>query len=255
MKKNNIHQKCIDYYNTVKERTPEIRKLGNWPDYISDNSLISRIPITPKDKYLGFDAGIACCLDLIPRDKQKLSAQLHAAYTKEAINLYREQINSGLDQNSETCWWLAACSICREGDITQKLFIEQIDKFKKLRDDQSLRKRKALDTHQVMMNSFDTGRYGENVPFGDKDGCIQGAYFSGFKFGALYSNELDRYYIGTYFPTLGIPDDFPWSDEVDAKGEPKSGFVFGSKQFIMCAKEDEFIRALEIVVPFMNIHQ
>ena len=247
MKELDVHQKCLNYYNIVKERTPDIRKLGNWPDYISDDSLISRIPITPKEKYLGFDAGIACCLDLIPREKQKLSAQLHANYTKEAVDLYREQVDSGLDPNSETCWCLAACSICREGDVTQEIFLEQIDQFKILRDDPNLRRKNALDTQQVMKNSFKTGQYGENVPFGSKDGSIQGAYLSGFKFGTMFIKEVNRFYIGTYFPSLGIPDDFPWSSEVHTDGEPRSGFVFGSKQFVMCATEDEFKQVLEIV--------
>ena len=254
MKHHNIHQKCLNYFNIIKERISEVRELGKWPDWVSDDSLTSRIPIIPDKKFLGFDAGIACCLDLIPRNKQELSAQLHAAYTKEAVDRYRQEIDSGLDPDSETCWCLAACSICREGDVTQEDFLEQVEEFEKLRDDSVLRRVVALNVHQTMINSFTLGKYGENVPFGTVDGCIQGAYLSGHKFGTMYIKELDRFYIGTYFPSLGISEDFPWSDELNTNGDAKSGFVFGSKQFVMCANEEEFKLVLGIVDDFISIN-
>ena len=254
MKERDVHQKCLAYYDIVKQRTPEVRELGNWPDWIGDDSLTSRIPIKPGKKSLGFDAGIACCLDLIPRSKQKLSAALHAAYTKEAVDQYRQEIDAGLKPDCETCWCLAACSICREGDITQEMFLDQINDFKKLCNDPDLRRETALNMQQDMVNSFSLEKYGEDIPFGEVDGAIQGAYLSGYKFGTMFVKEMDRFYVGTYYPSLGIPDDFPWSEELDVNGEPKSGFVFGSKQFIMCANEEEFRQVLDIVRDYMKVY-
>jgi hypothetical protein len=97
----------------VIENADRIAKLGGWPGYVSPDSLGSRVP-EEGGRSQGFDAGVACALDLIPREKQKLAATLHASYTPEAVEQVRREVTYGDDRFSrtETYWWLIACSFC-----------------------------------------------------------------------------------------------------------------------------------------------
>jgi hypothetical protein len=227
----------------VDKEGPRIAQLGAWPPYIDvKESLSSRIPKEGEES-AGFDAGLASSLDLIPRAKQHLSAMLHAAYTPEAIAQVRKEAET-FDPDSEAVWWLAACSLCEEGKIDAAKFKEQLRKFDELRDDPEKRARAARETFQGMVSAFETDTYG--VPFGTKDGCIQGAYLAGHPFATMYSSDYGIYFIGTPSESLGL-EDFPWSDEKDDQDRPKSGPVWGSKQFVKCANEDEFRRAIAVV--------
>ena len=75
---------CLLALKQVRLRTSDLRALGNWPVWIENESMTNRIPTKKSDRSAGFDAGIACALDLIPKDRQRLSAILHANYTIEA---------------------------------------------------------------------------------------------------------------------------------------------------------------------------
>jgi len=112
---------------TVRENAGRVAELGNWPPYIPAESLLSRIPADNKGS--GFDAGLACALDLIPRDKQRLSATLHAAYTAEAVEQVLKE-SQYMDPQSETTWWLAACHVCDEGAVVdEEHFLWQTQDF------------------------------------------------------------------------------------------------------------------------------
>ncbi len=100
----------------VEANAKRVAELGEWPDYIEPGSLLERIPQEGGTKAPGFDAGIACATDMIPRDKQELAARLHANYTKEAVMQVRKEV-AEKDPDSQTAWWLAACSLCKEGEI------------------------------------------------------------------------------------------------------------------------------------------
>lgn len=218
--------------------------LGKWPVYINaTESLVARLPVEGKVAP-GFDAGLACALDLIPRDKQALAATLHAAYTPEAVEQVRRECNREEFADTETCWWLAACSLCVEGKVDEEMLGNQIKDFERLIADTKLRDEKARREFVVMKQSFETTTYG--IPFGTTDGCIQGAYVSGHPFGTYYSKEYGLFFIGTNEKTLGL-ENFPWSDEKDEQGRAKSGGVFGSVQFVKCATEEEFLKALAVV--------
>lgn len=185
---------------------------------------------------------------MIVREKQKLAAILHAAYTPEAVEQIRKEIKN-LDPDSETCWWLAACNVCAEGGINQNQFLQQIDAFKELASDPQKRKEAAQKEFDKMTSAFHfVPELGDNVPYGTEDGCMQGAYVAGHSFAVNYAEKYGLYFLGTYHPSLGL-DNFAWSDEKDEKGRPKSGPVFGSKQFVKCANMEELKRALEIVKP------
>lgn len=241
-----IEREVEKLLSVIQAEAPRVKELGNWPDWVEDGSLAERVPKKGDANASGFDAGIACALDLIARDKQKLAAILHGAYTPEAVSQIREEMKK-LDPDSETCWWLAACSICEEGGIDRKKFLQQIDGFKQLAADPEKRKEAAQKEFTKMTNTFHfTPELGEGVPFGTEDGCMQGAYIAGYPFAVNYAEKYGIYFVGTYEPTLGL-ENFTWSDEKDENGRPKSGPVFGSKQFVKCANMEELKQVLQIV--------
>lgn len=231
---------------TVKNNATRVKELGKWPPHVSEESLAERVPKQGDDNAPGFDAGIACALDLIAREKQELAATLHGAYTPEAVQKVREEIKN-LDPDSETCWWLAACSVCEEGGIDQNKFLQQLEDFKTIAADPQFRMEKARQVFDTMTSDFYFDKdIGEDVPYGTKDGCIQGAYIAGYPFAVQYNENYGLYFIGTYEESLGL-EGFQWSDEKDEEGRAKSGPVWGSRQFNMCANREELMRALEVV--------
>lgn len=239
------------YLDTVREivgkNAARVASLGSWPAWRMINAgatLGSRIPAA-HGMAPGFDAGIACAMDLIPRDKQKLAAELHAAYTPDNVaQVRREVLHGKLDPDSETCWWLAACSVCKQGAVDAETFIAQLDEFRALMDRPRSRLLAAQEEALSMITAFENTSFG--VPYGAKDGCIQGAFIAGYRFGTMFADTYGIYFIGTYLPSLGL-ERFPWSDEKDGEGRTKSGPVFGSDQYVKCANEDEFRRAIEVV--------
>ena len=226
----------------IAQNAKRIAILGEWPTHIKEESLLERVPQSGQQDAPGFDAGVASALNLIPLDKQELSARLHAAYTKHAVEQVREEIRH-MNPDSQTVWWLAACSICKEGDVDTTTFLAQIEDFKKLITDEVARVQAAREELDKMTHSFILE---DGVPFGKKDGCIQGAYVAGYSFGSIYAAHYGLYFIGTYEDSLGL-ENFPWSDEKDEKGRTKSGPVFGSQQHVKCASEDEWRRAIAVV--------
>ena len=116
------------YRAEVATQAPRVASLGVWPPHIDPQaSLTGRIP-TATATATGFDAGIACALDLIPREHQQLAASLHAAYTPAAIAQVRAEVVA-LEADSPTGWWLAACSLCVEGELTPAEFVQQVADF------------------------------------------------------------------------------------------------------------------------------
>jgi len=239
--------------DTVAKNAHRVASLGNWPPYIPAESLLSRIPGSGSGGP-GFDAGIACALDLIPRNKQQLSATLHAAYTPKVVERVRSE-SKYMDPDSQTIWWLAACSVCNEGAVDQEGFLRQLEDFRFLASNPEARVRAARDELEIMQSAFETETYG--FPHGTVDGCIHGAYLARHSFGTMSTREFDvllcnvvrfydLYFIGTYRASLGL-EEFEWSDEVDSEGETLSGPVRGSRQFVKCKDLQEFLAAVEVV--------
>lgn len=222
---------------------PRIAELGAWPAYIdAEASLAGRIPVGGQRDAPGFDAGLAAALDLIPRERQRLAATLHAAYTPEAVAQARQEIEQA-DPDSETTWWLAACSVCREGEIDAPAFAEQLVEFERLRHDPSARLTAARSEFQAMRGRYEMR---DGVPFATADGGAQGAYLDGHPYAGMYADQADLYFIGTYEESLGL-EDFEWSAEVDEQGRARSGGVHGSKAFVKAANQDEYERAIAVV--------
>lgn len=229
----------------IEANAAALAELGEWPQWIPPQSILERVP-TEDDHATGFDAGIACTLGLIPADKQKLAARLHAAYTPEAVAQVRTEIEA-LDADSETCWWLAGCACCTEGRVDVDTFRGQIARFEELVAYPQLRLAAAKECLDEMLTSYEI--HPElAVAFGAVDGCMQGSYLGGHDLATMLVPAEDEeddelYFIGTFLPSLGL-EEFEWSSLVDDKGRPRSGPVHGSRQFVKCATYFEFARAV-----------
>lgn len=219
----------------IRGAAERLAKLGNWPAWLdAQASLASRLPAGNKTAP-GFDAGIACALDLIPDGKQSLAAKLHAAYTEKAVDQIRRE-TKGLDADSETAWWLAACSICREGTIDEPAFVAQIEAFRELAADPSKRIEAAKSELARMRRKYRI--LPDGIPFATEDGGIQGAYVGGYDWGVQYSAAYGIWFVSTFRPSLGL-EDFTFSTHVDATGRPMSGPVHGSRQFVKACTLEE----------------
>ncbi len=230
--------------DTVMINVARVAELGDWPVYIdAQQSLLSRIPSGNDATAPGFDAGIACALSIIPREKQRLSAILHAAYTPAAVEQIRREAKE-MHPDSETTWWLTMCSLCDEGNVSTSVFLDQLTFARALAEDPTWRYHQALEQFTEMTAASAQQAHGEAL--GEKDGCMQGAYLAGHPFASQYAKKYGLWFIGTYLPSLGL-ENFSWSDAKDSEGRAKSGPVHGSKQFVKCATVEEFLRAVTVV--------
>jgi hypothetical protein len=234
----------------VASQVQRVAELGRWPSYISPESILHRIPKGGEDKASGLDAGVACTLEMIPREKQGLSASLHAAYTPEAVERVRREEALGLHPDFETTWWLAACRVCVEGGIDEEAFREQIKEMEALSADPRARHAAARNCFEEMNSLFELREDG--VPMSLADGGMQGAYVAGYEIAGAFDPENELYFIGTFHPSLGL-EDFPFSSEVDGEGRSRSGLIWGSKQFVKCSTESEFEQALLVARAYLDL--
>lgn len=228
----------------VEGDAPRIAALGEWPPWIAPASLVERIP-SGSGRAGGFDAGIACALGMIPLSRQRLAARLHAAYTPEAVDQVRREAPA-MPADCETTWWLAACSVCREGEVDEQAFLEQVSAFTAVAGDPAARRAAALAEHAAMLRRFTIEG---GLPVAHEDGGMQGAYLAGHPVAAMWAEAAGLWFIGTYRPSLGL-EDFPWAEPPDpssddpARRQGRSGPVHGSRQFIKCADQAELERVV-----------
>jgi len=228
---------------TARAATPRLAALGNWPAWLGgEESLTSRIPQGGDTNAPGFDAGLAAALGLIPEDKQRLAAILHGAYTPEAVEKVRCE-GVKMDPDSESCWWLAACSLCQEGGIDEAAFLRQVEDFKVLAADPVARQAAARRELAAMASKFTITN---GIPFVSRDGGLQGAYLAGFDWGVEWKEAFGIYFVGTYQSSLGL-EEFPFSSQLDAEGRPMSGPVWGSQQYVKANGRKELAAIIKIV--------
>jgi len=231
------HARAVIAKNSVRVAT-----LGGWAE--GDDVLVRlliRVPSNEEPRP-GFDAAIACALDLIPPERQRLPAKLHGAWDAEAVQQIRHEAKE-MHPNAETTWWLAACHVCREGNVDSRAFLTQIERFEELVKDPEERRNRAIETFTKMGKAFEMTA--EGIPLGFNDGCIQGAYIHGHRYGTQWSKHQQLYFIGTYLPSLGLEEFGWWS--------PNSGPVHGSKQFVKCTTNDEFLDAVKTVRTYLGV--
>ncbi|MFH1404597.1 MAG: hypothetical protein ABIH21_00675 [Patescibacteria group bacterium] len=200
-----------DIRGTVEENMSRVAQQGNWPSYINaKDSLLGRIPEVGQATAPGFDAGIACAMDIIPRDKQGLASVLHAAYTEAAVEQVRSETSGdSWDPDSESIWWLAMCSICQEDGVDNTSLIEQVESAKVLATDPESRIAAAKDMLERMKGDFTV--IADGTPFVTRDGGMQGAYLQGHDFAVQWAEAYGIFFVGTFRESLGIPEDFEWS--------------------------------------------
>lgn len=240
------------YYESLHRQislgSPRVAELGMWPDWVDPMAIIERLPDPQGGQTAsGFDAGMACALDLIPRERQRLSAVLHAAYTPEAVRQVREETSGDLDPDSESAWWLAACSICEEGKLTFNDLVEQLEAFDVLRLDAGSRVSAAANALHAMKHDFELR---DGIAFALRDGGMQGAYIAGHELAGAYNDQLDLHFLGTFHQSLGL-EDFGWSSDTDEQGLARSGPVHGSRQFVKCSSQDEYQRASKLAREYL----
>lgn len=233
---------------TVADNMHRVAKLGQWPSHINaEKSLLSRIP-EPGKEAPGFDAGIACALGLIPRDKQQLAAQLHANYTPKAVKLVRRQ-SVQMHEDAPTTWWLAACWLCDEAGVSQRDFLRQVSAFKRLAADPQTRRKVAREELERKKKLFVVL---DGIAYGAQDGAAQGAYIAGVDLAVVWMEKYGIYFVSTYHESLGL-EDFVWSDRVDDQGRLMSGPIHGSRQFVKTGSQEELGKMLEIAKAHLAI--
>jgi len=253
--------------NTIVFNAGRIKKLGNWPEFVDEDSILQRIP--NGNDAPGFDAGVACALDLIPRDRQRLSASLHGAYTTKLIKQIKKEIKKlekvsefaekrswdlevspAWDEavNTETCWWLAASSICEEDDGDEARLMCQIEEFKRMIDNDYHRYMSSMKLVDELRNSYNIV---DNVAVATKNGGMQAAYIDGHDIAIMSAYGI--WFVGTHKESLGIPNTFKWSSKKDKKGRAMSGPAANSKQFVKCADFAELAQVLKLAKSHLGV--
>lgn len=244
----------------VAAGTERVATLGGWGHRATATSLTGRLPdiddyeCTTTMGRGGFDAGVACAADLIPRERQRLAAVLHAAYTPAAVAQVRSEASS-MDADSDTTWWLAACSVCEEGPGDGRRTLDQVQAFRALAADPDARVAAALAQYQDMLNAFEVS---DGVPYALRDGGMQGAYLAGYSVAVQHAAQYGLWFVGTNAASLGL-EDFPWAEPGDPQAATpeersgRSGPVGGSQQFVKCCDEEELRAVLARVQPTTEV--
>lgn len=232
----------------IRENCERVAELGNWPDYIPPESMLNRVPTNGPVKG-GLDAGLACALDIIPRDRQYLAAGLHAAYTPELVMQVRIELEQ-MEPDSETIYWLAACSVCiEEAEVDAEAFMQQVQELKAKLKDPMMRLAAARMTWMKMKDSYGMV---DGIPHSCQDGAAQAAYIAGHDLAVVYSPAYGIFFISTYLESLGL-ETFPWSDRKDGQGRPMSGPVHGSRQYVKASSFTELAKAVAIARKHLGV--
>lgn len=224
-----LHDDLHNIFVRVLRHANRVAKRGGW-DGTGDpkKSLSDRVGPLLEDKTApGFDAGIACCLDLIPRERQGLAATLHANYSPEAIMQARQEITlletcEGGGKDTDVCWWLYACSFCTESQ-TAEGFVKAVAEFEQNVDNRATI---ALEEYRKMCTRFEII---DGIAWVRKDGGAQGSYLAGCELAV--QPMFGTFFLSTYHESLGIPEDFPHTERYDDEGRPQFGRVAKSDTF------------------------
>ena len=243
----------------VADNAARVAELGQWPAHVTTGSLVARVPESGSSAS-GFDAGVAVALGLIPADRGKLAAVLHAAYTPQAVAQVREEMGLAsagvrIDPDCESVWWLAACSVCVEEQVDEATMVGQCEAFTELALDPRARLAAAKDMLADMLDSFEVI---DEVAHATRNGGMQGAYLAGYRIAVQYASAHDVFFVGTYEPAGLRLDGFGWRepgnpDALSRDGQMgRSGPVFGSRQFVKACDADELNAVLTTAISRMG---
>jgi len=219
------------YINEMISRTlknsAQIARMGKWPEIFEADSIASGIP-TNGTRRFGFNAVIACALELIPQDRWWLPALVYHGWLSEEVHQIRREARE-MQPNAETTWYLAAESLRREGGVDTATFLEQVAQFSSLAKTPEDRAAAARDEFRRRGTLFSIDRYG--FPFGTAQGCVDAAYIHGHRLATCFVEESQTYYISTYMPRL-----------LDSY----------NRRHMSCSNEEEFIQKAREVAKFLG---
>lgn len=238
-----------DLCRVVEENSARVAEQGAWPESKIPRRMARNIPRGDMIA-LGLDAGIACALDLIPRDKQTLAAGLCGEFTSERVKQVRREVilsfdlSEPLDPDCESAWWLAAFSLYSRKGVNEDTFRRQLVAFEGMAKNLDNRLEAIYKACIDIMESFQV--LGDGTPFSIEPYGLQCAYLDGHSWAVQYYSGCSAFFIGTFHSSLGL-EDFAWSEHKDAIGDAVSGPVHGSQQLVMCSTPEELAAALAIV--------
>lgn len=189
----------------------------------------------------------ACCLDLIPSDRQKVAATL---WTDRCPRAVLEQIqhemtsgpDGGLDPSSDTCWWLAARRFSNGLPRHIVLFHQHLESFPGWMADEGER----LISARQALGELRTFRVVNGVAFVDDAPQCENPYFFGHRFMVGFEPDLNVFTLATYHDSLGL-EAFSFSEECADDGERLSGLVDGSPQYARLHSFEELADAIKVV--------
>jgi hypothetical protein len=231
-----------NHYRDQVALTMEAWVAGGLINQGAADRMIERIPDGFGSNFAGLDAGVAAAMGIVPEDKQNLIRALHAFYTPDAVEQVRGEIAEGLNSEHETSWWLSMSSLCLEQQVDARTFVQQVADAMALKDDTDRRVAAADGELEAMKGSVEKIEAG--IGYGDKDGCIQGAYLNGCDVGVCDMRELDApIFVGTFRGSEVDLNGFEWGTEKDDSERPMSGQI--APGFYKVADEAELDRLIQ----------
>lgn len=189
----------------------------------------------------------ACCLDLIPPERQKVAATMWTGRCPpEVLAQIQHELtsgpNGGLDPSSDTCWWLAArrySSGIRRHVVT---FREHLESFGGWMENKGERLFSAVQA----LGDLHTFTVIDGVAFVDDAPRCRHPYYFGHTFMVGFDRDLNVFTLATYRDSLGL-EAFSFSEECADDGERLSGLVDGSPQYARLHSFEELADAIKVV--------
>jgi hypothetical protein len=212
-----VRHQFLDMHRKVNEETRRVAALGGWADDAEHlEALYEALPTDPSGTRFMLSLAMACCLDLIPREKQRLAAIMHRGASEEAILQIRKDLRDegrSVDPDSETAWWLAVLGYCnRESNIYQLL--AQIETCKGVSSAAAGRESLAESMLTGMRWSFYVV---DGVAFLPGSHSSSTPYFFGHDFVVGFDREEHAFTLSTFRASLGL-ESFPFSERCDKGG-------------------------------------
>lgn len=220
-----VRHQFLDMHRVVNEEARRVATLGGWADDAEHlEALYEALPTDPSGTRFMLSLAMACCLDLVPREKQRLAAIMHRGTSEEAILQIRKDLRDegrSVDPDSETAWWLAVLGYCnKESNLHQLL--SQIDTCKKVSSAAAGRESLAGSMLTGMRWSFYVV---DGVAFLPGSHSSSTPYFFGYDFVVGFDREERAFTLSTFRVSLGL-ETFPFSERCD-KGGTRLSRPFG----------------------------
>ncbi len=184
------------------DNLPRVAALGGWGNEILERercnvASIQKAPSSPHH----FSAGLACALDLIPRDRQASVARLHGKSSEEDVAIAQIDL-LGLTPDCAIVWWLATHPLTRKLNTSEFSFT-WVERKRELSDASARLAQAHAERHAAssLFRLMDDG-----VPFTTNPDGLMAAYLNGYAWGVYYDLSANLFWIETIKPSLGPSD-------------------------------------------------